>query len=57
MRQIFEMRVNKNNTYKEIAEELNISDKTVKKQISNAIKIIRPKLQHFSIIILLLAKL
>jgi RNA polymerase sigma-70 factor (family 1) len=57
MRQIFEMRVNKNSTYKEIAEELNISDKTVKKQISNAIKIIRPKLQHFSIVILLFAKL
>ncbi|MDO3628245.1 RNA polymerase sigma factor [Mucilaginibacter sp. BT774] len=48
MRQIFEMRMHKHLTYKEIAAELSISDKTVKKQISNAIKIIRPKLHHLS---------
>jgi len=57
MKQIFEMRVNRHLTYKEIADELNISDKTVKKQISNAIKIIRPKLHHLSIAVLLLSKL
>src|SRR5690606_6805219 len=33
MRQIFEMSRKENKTYKEIAEELNISDKTVKKQV------------------------
>jgi len=48
MRVIFEMRVKHHKTYKEIAEELNISDKTVKKQVSNAIKIIKPRLSSFS---------
>lgn len=48
MKQIFEMRVKQHLTYKEIANELEISDKTVKKQISNAINIIRPKLHHIS---------
>lgn len=57
MRQVFEMRVNEHLTYTEIAAKLNISDKTVKKQISNAIGIIRPKLQHLSIAILFLSKL
>lgn len=57
MRQIFEMRINRHLTYKEIAVELNISDKTVKKQISNAIKIIRPKLHHLSVVALLLSRL
>ena len=44
MRRIFELRTKEHLSYKEIAEHLDISDKTVKKQISNAIKIIRPKL-------------
>lgn len=48
MRQIFEMRIHKHLTYKEIAAELSLSDKTVKKQISNAIKMLRPKLHHLS---------
>ena len=48
MRIIFEMRVKQHKTYKEIAEELNISDKTVKKQVSNAISIIKPRLSSFS---------
>jgi len=49
MKQIFEMRIHKHLTYKEIAAELSLSDKTVKKQISNAIKILRPKLHHLSV--------
>jgi RNA polymerase sigma-70 factor (ECF subfamily) len=57
MKQIFEMRIHQHCTYKEIADELNISDKTVKKQISNAIKVIRPKLQHLSAIVLILSGL
>jgi RNA polymerase sigma-70 factor (ECF subfamily) len=57
MRQIFEMRIHQHYTYKEIADELNLSDKTVKKQISNAIKIIRPKLHHLSSIVLILSGL
>lgn len=48
MRVIFEMRVKQHKTYKEIAEELKISDKTVKKQVSNAISIIKPRLSSFS---------
>jgi RNA polymerase sigma-70 factor (family 1) len=58
MRVIFEMRVKQHKSYKEIADVLNISDKTVKKQVSNAIKIIKPKLHSFTgwTIILLLAK-
>ncbi|MES2652863.1 MAG: RNA polymerase sigma-70 factor [Bacteroidota bacterium] len=47
MKIIFEMRVKQHKTYKEIAEELNISDKTVKKQVSNAIKIVKPRLNGF----------
>jgi len=48
MKQIFEMRIHKHLSYKEIAAELSLSDKTVKKQISNAIKVLRPKLHHLS---------
>jgi len=48
MRVIFEMRVKQHKTYKEIAEELKISDKTVKKQVSNAIKVIKPRLSSFA---------
>ena len=48
MRVIFEMRVKQHKTYKEIAEELNVSDKTVKKQVSNAIKVIKPRLNSFA---------
>lgn len=44
MRRIFEMSRSEHMSYKEIAEELQISDKTVKKQISNALKILRSKL-------------
>ena len=47
MRTIFEMRM-KPHSYKEIAEALNISDLTVKKQVSNAIKIIKPKLKAYT---------
>jgi len=43
MRAIFEMRL-QHYSYREIAEALNISDLTVKKQVNNAIKILKPKL-------------
>lgn len=58
MKVIFEMRVKEHKSYKEIAELLDISDKTVKKQVSNAIKIIKPRLHSFAgwTIILLLTK-
>ena len=44
MREIFQLSRNANLSHKEIAEQLVISDKTVKKQVSNAIKILRLKL-------------
>lgn len=44
MREIFELSRYENRSYKEIAEALNISDKTVKKQVSNALIILRKKL-------------
>ncbi|MEQ7800241.1 RNA polymerase sigma-70 factor [Pedobacter sp. ASV1-7] len=44
MKEIFEMSRNQELTHREIAEQLNISDHTVKKQINNALKILRPKI-------------
>lgn len=55
MRRIFEMSRNENKTHKEIAEELNISDKTVKKQISNALKILKSKLEFAAYFLLFTA--
>lgn len=44
MREVFELSRKKNLSYKEIADELHISDKTVKKQVNNALNILRKKL-------------
>jgi len=44
MREIFELSRKANLSYLEIAQKLNISDNTVKKQINNALKILRNKL-------------
>ncbi|MGV3763049.1 RNA polymerase sigma factor [Parapedobacter sp.] len=44
MREVFMLRRNDHLTYQEIAKKLNISDKTVKKQINNALRILRVKL-------------
>ncbi|WP_316817230.1 RNA polymerase sigma-70 factor [Pedobacter nyackensis] len=44
MRQIFELSRKQNLSYKQIADEIEISEGTVKKQISNAIKILKIKL-------------
>jgi RNA polymerase sigma-70 factor (family 1) len=43
MREIFEMSRKENLSHKEIAEKLNISPQTVKKQVQNALKIIKNK--------------
>ncbi|WP_431217566.1 sigma-70 family RNA polymerase sigma factor [Puia sp. P3] len=45
MREVFELSRREELSHKEIAEKLNISDKTVKKQVSNAIKILRNRLK------------
>jgi RNA polymerase sigma-70 factor (family 1) len=48
MRAIFEMSRNANLSHHEIAEKLNISPATVKKQVNNSLKILRVKLgTHF----------
>lgn len=44
MRLVFEMSRHEHLSHKEIGEQLNISDKTVKRQIVNALKIIRSKI-------------
>lgn len=51
MRAIFELSRKQHRSYKEIADKLQISDKTVKKQIHNAIKILRLRLNIFSLIL------
>lgn len=47
MREVFEMSRFENLSHKEIAEELKISDKTVKTQVHNALKILRLKINSF----------
>lgn len=51
MREVFELSRKHYLSHKEIAEKLSISDKTVKKQINNAIKILRFKLNIFMLIL------
>lgn len=45
MREIFELSRKDNLSHKEIAERLNLSEQTVKKQVHNALKIIKNKVQ------------
>ncbi len=51
MREIFELSRKADKSYKEIAEELTLSDKTVKKQINNAIKILRLKIHTLLLVL------
>jgi len=51
MREMFEMSRNEGLSHKQIADQLGVSDLTVKKQVSNAVKILRGKLKLFSIFI------
>ncbi|SKB95312.1 RNA polymerase sigma-70 factor, ECF subfamily [Sphingobacterium nematocida] len=44
MRQVFELSRKENRSYKEIAEELGVSEETVRKQIHRALKILRSRL-------------
>jgi RNA polymerase sigma-70 factor (ECF subfamily) len=43
MREVFELSRNEELSYRDIARKLNISDKTVKQQVYNAVKILRLK--------------
>ena len=50
MKEIFELRRTEDLSYKEIGDHLGISDKTVKKQINNAIKILKVRLASASML-------
>ena len=54
MREVFELSRKEDLSHKEIAEILHISDKTVKKQISNAIKLLKPKFENYYLLVILL---
>ncbi len=54
MKLIFELRLKHHKSYSEIAQILNISDKTVKKQVSNAIKTLKPKVKGYYMLGILL---
>jgi RNA polymerase sigma-70 factor (ECF subfamily) len=54
MREVFELSRKQHLSHKEIAEQLGISEKTVKSQVNNALKILRVKLGIFAWIIVLL---
>lgn len=54
MREIFELSRKECLSHKEIAGRLDISDKTVRKQVNNAIKILRIKLNIFTVLLILL---
>jgi len=54
MREIFELSRKKHLSHREIAQELGISEKTVKNQVNNALKILRIKLGIFNYLIFLL---
>ena len=47
MRRIFELSRKEELSHKEIAQRVNLSYQTVKKQVQNALKIIKPKISHF----------
>ncbi|WP_316817126.1 RNA polymerase sigma-70 factor [Pedobacter nyackensis] len=51
MREMFELSRNEGLSHKEIADQLGVSDLTVKKQVSNAVKILKGKLKLFSIFV------
>lgn len=51
MRQIFELSRKEELSHQEIASKLNISYQTVKKQIQNALKIIKPKINHLGLLL------
>ena len=54
MREVFLMSRNSGKSHKEIAEELNISESTVKNHVKGALKVLRTKLGLFAYILFLL---
>lgn len=53
MREIFDLSRNQHLSHREIAQKLGISEKTVKNQINNALKILRAKLGTFHFLLFL----
>ncbi|MNI50552.1 RNA polymerase sigma factor [compost metagenome] len=51
MREVFELSRNAHLSHREIALRMDISDKTVKKQMNNALKILRLKLGSLFVLI------
>lgn len=51
MREVFELSRKNFLTHKEIAAQLGTSEETVKKQISNSLKVLRLKLQHHHLLV------
>ncbi|HKG05324.1 MAG TPA: RNA polymerase sigma-70 factor [Pedobacter sp.] len=51
MREVFELSRNEHLSHREIAERLNISEQTVSKHVSNAIKILKVKLHLFVVML------
>ncbi len=51
MRVMFEMSRNEGMSHKEIAAQLGVSELTVKKQVSNSVKILKGKLKLFSVFV------
>ncbi len=47
MRRIYELNREQDLSYSEIGEQLDISEKTVKKQVHNALRVIRLKISSF----------
>lgn len=56
-RQVFEMSRKNHFTNKEIAEQLNISPKTVENQITKALKILRHHLKEYTLLVCLIVEL
>jgi RNA polymerase sigma-70 factor (family 1) len=54
MREVFELSRKEHLSHKEIAEKLGISEQTVSKQVTNALKILRPKLGAIACALLLI---
>jgi RNA polymerase sigma-70 factor (ECF subfamily) len=52
MKEVFELSRKSDLSHREIAEILKISDKTVKKQISNAIKLLKPKFNNYYMVLI-----
>ncbi len=51
MREIFELSRKEELSHQEIAEQLNLSYQTVKKQVQNALKVIKLRINHFGILL------